>query len=387
MLAKQEFEMTTRRTWRNWSFALPAPRALVALAAGALLSGCAALPGMRIDDRSAWFPETEPAAEALEYKLVPITPALIRAQPRPDSAADAEQALGTAATDYVYRIQPHDVLTIIVWDHPELTIPAGEFRSGEESGRLVRNDGTIFFPYAGVVPVAGLTVDEVRRLLADRLDRVIQNPQVDVRVAAYRGHRAYVTGQVQQPGVLPLTDVPLTVLDAVNSVGGFAEQADRRVAYLTRDGVRHVIDLAALYQRGDLRQNFVLQHGDVLNIPDNQDSKVFVLGEVGQQSPVYPGVRGLTLAEALAQAEGIDLTTADTTGVYVVRGTLEANAPVTVYRLDASNATAMILADSFQLQPRDVVFVSTAPLARWNRVVDQILPTVQTLWQTRQLTR
>lgn len=357
---------------------------LLVLAAAMLLSGCAVLPGMRVKD-SAFFREPEPEAAELEYKLVPITPAVIREQPRQPSIGDIERALQVATDDYVYRIQPRDVLTIIVWEHPELTIPAGEFRPNEEYGRLVREDGTIFFPYAGILHVAGLTLEEVRRLLVERLDRVIQNPQVDVRVAAYRGQRVYVTGQVLKPGVLPITDVPMTVLDAVNSVGGFTEKADRRIAYLTRNGVRYPIDLVALYERGDVRQNYLLRSGDVLNVPDNQASKIFVLGEVGQQTPVFPGTAGLSLAEAIAQAAGIDVTAADTTGVFVIRGAPEPDAPITVYRLDASNATAMILADRFQLQPRDVVFVSTAPLTRWNRVVSQILPTVQTLWQTDRL--
>jgi len=361
-------------------------RGLPALLALALLSGCAALPGMTVADRSAWFPETEPDTPAIPYKVIPITADVIRAQPRPGlPRQEPPPPLHRETGDYAYRIQPHDVLTIIVWEHPELTIPAGEFRPDEEFGRLVREDGTIFFPYAGLLKVAGLTLEEVRRLITERLERVIQNPQVDVRVAAYRGQRVYVTGQVTKPGILPITDLPMTVLDALNSVGGFTAEADRRTAYLTRDGIRYPIDLVALYQRGDLRQNYVLRHGDVLNVPDNDENKVFVIGEVGQQAPVVPDIDGLTLAEALARSEGIDLSAADTTGIFVIRGGPDESEPVTVYRLDASNATAMILADRFQLQPRDVVFVSAAPLTRWNRVISQILPTVQTLWQTDRL--
>lgn len=293
------------------------------------------------------------------------------------------------AEDYHYRVQPRDILSVIVWEHPELSIPTGEFRSAEESGRLVREDGTIFYPYAGIVQVGGLTVEQIRRLLVERLEPLIQNPQVDVRVAAFRSQRAYVTGQVRQPGVLPITDVPLSVLDAINGAGGLDEEANRARAYLLRDGRTHPVDLNALYDEGDIGENYLLRHGDVLNVPDNFDNKVFVLGEVGVQSPVYLHRGKLSLAEAITHAEGIDLDRADTAGVYVIRGETNAQGELQpkAYQLDARSPVALVLADAFPLQARDVVFVSTAPLSRWNRVVSQILPTVQAIWQTRQLTR
>lgn len=338
-----------------------------------------------MDESSTWFPSSvsDSSATTLKYRLIPITPDILKKQTK--LVDHSLPTLSTSTEDYVYRVQPRDVLNIIVWEHPELTTPAGEFRPGEEQGRLVREDGTIFYPYAGIVKVAGLTVEEIRQKLVKRLKRFIQDPQVDVRVSAFRSQRVYVTGRVAKPDVLPITDVPLTVLDAINQVGGFSDQANRRVAYLTRDDQRHRIDLIALYEHGDMHQNVVLRDQDVLNIPDNLDNKVFVLGEVGEQAQVYIDITGLTLAEAIAQVKGFDLRTADTRGVYVIRGVPDGE--LTVYQLDASRATAMMLADGFELQPRDVVFVSTAPLARWNRVIEQILPTVQSLWQTRQLTR
>jgi len=84
----------------------------------------------------------------------------------------------------------------------------------------------------------------------------------------------------------------------------------------------------------------------------------------------------LTLAEALADVEGIDQASAS--GVfYVIRGRYERP---TVYRLDASSADALLLAVQFPMRPADVVLVSTSELTRWNRVMSQILPTVQGLW-------
>ncbi|MFP3548711.1 hypothetical protein SB748_35570, partial [Rhizobium sp. SIMBA_035] len=66
---------------------------------------------------------------------------------------------------------------------------------------------------------------------------------------------------------------------------------------------------------------------------------------------------------------------------YVVRGR-DTSQP-TVFHLDASNASAMATADSFQLKPNDVVFVDTSSLVKWSRVISLILPTTQAAAATR----
>jgi polysaccharide export outer membrane protein len=98
----------------------------------------------------------------------------------------------------------------------------------------------------------------------------------------------------------------------------------------------------------------------------------------------------LTLAEAVAGAEGINLSTANTEQIYVIRGV-----PVEsedgprieprIYQLDASDATALLMADAFPMRPRDVVFVSTAEIVRWNRVMQQIAPTINAAFQIERL--
>src|SRR5690554_239548 len=133
----------------------------------AFLSGCAVLPGMKIDPDNAIA--SDRAAQDVEerFRLVPITADLVSSlelgRSGKASAAGPGAPVPVSEVDnYHYRIQPRDILNVIVWEHPELTIPTGEFRSAEESGRLVREDGTVFYPYAGVLQVAGLTIEQVR---------------------------------------------------------------------------------------------------------------------------------------------------------------------------------------------------------------------------------
>jgi polysaccharide export outer membrane protein len=276
------------------------------------------------------------------------------------------------------------VLSVIVWEHPELTIPAGEFRSAETTGYTVSPDGNIFFPHVGLLPVVGRTVDEIRSALTEKLSRFVRDPQLQVLVAAYRGKRAQVTGEVLQPSPVPITDVPLRVQDAIALAKGFTPEADQANVTLTRNGEVHQLDLLALYERGDTSQNWVLQDGDVVNVGDRSQNKVFVLGEVRKPSSLPMVKRRMTLADAIGSTEGLDPVFANPAEIFVFRGKYDAPE---IYRLDASSADALLLAAAFQLQPRDVVFVSTYNLGRFSRVVTQILPAVQTVWFTYDVAR
>lgn len=285
-----------------------------------------------------------------------------------------------------YLVGPRDVLTITVWEHPELTIPAGEFRSADSAGTIVGEDGTIFFPYAGVVKAAGRTVEQIRDELTQKLSRYIEQVQLDVRVATYKSQRVYVVGAVTKPGIQTLKDVPLTVLEAVNAADGVLPDKgdgtapDLRNVTLTRDGKPYSLNLLSLYEGGDMTQNVLLKHLDVLNIPDSQFNKIFVLGETtsagtgqGRTRSVLMNKGRMTLTEAISEAGGPNQELADADRIFVFRGGMGRPA---IYMLDAKSPDAYILAERFPMEPRDIVFIDRAEGIRWNQIIAQIQPTV-----------
>jgi polysaccharide biosynthesis/export protein len=288
-----------------------------------------------------------------------------------------------------YRVGPRDILTITVWEHPELTIPAGEFRSAESAGTIVGEDGNIFYPYAGVIKAAGKTVEEIRDQLTKKLSIYIEQVQLDVRVASYRSQRVYVVGEVKAPGIQLVKDIPLTVLEAINSAGGLSPDADSRNITLTRNDKTYKINLLSLYEGGDLSQNIPLEHGDVLNVPDRQFNKIFVLGESNIVNSFVNGTNStqrsrsvfmdkgrMTLTEALSDGGGLNQETADAARIFIFRGGI---GKPEIFHLDAKSPDALLLADRFPLQPRDIVFVDRTEGLRWNQIINQIQPTATLL--------
>lgn len=341
----------------------------------------------------------ESADSAVEIRVQPITAGLVAQQ------AATKPALSTLAgavpSTYLYRVGIGDVLDISIPSIASVpfsttsTTPYPATRE-QDRGFTVAPDGTIYLPYVGAVKVQGATIREVQDQVVKELSRFIKTPQVSVSVTQFRSQKVLVAGQVPKPGYLPVTDVPLTLLGALTAVGSTPqlrsdlvarpvtgspqqvqiESGDYRRVQLTRGGQTENFDVAALLKGGDMRQDPLLQDGDSIYVSPVQRNYVYVLGEVRQPALLEIVERRTSLAEVLMASGGVNQLTAKAERVYVIRGKLDRP---DVFQLNANQADALLLADAFLLQPRDVVYVAEANISRWNRFLGQLTPTLQQL--------
>ncbi|WP_322061717.1 polysaccharide biosynthesis/export family protein [Paraburkholderia sp. J63] len=362
------------------------------------LGGCAMAPGMTFSPPKGDATQSADAATGASVpdsmvakgivgapsgQLVEITGELVskEALARPKGIpTDVEKLFGTPKP---YEIGPGDVLSIVVWDHPELNMPTMSSGSTDSasgatsvaSGYTVDTNGFIQYAYIGPLKVEGLSEMGVRDVLAGKLAKYVRQPQVTVRIETYRSKRVYMDGEVKTPGVEVLNDRPMTLPEAINRAGGFTSNADRSRVAVTRGDTTVDVDMPAMIRKGFNPDRIILHNGDLVRVYAQSDSKVFVVGEVERPGGVMFNNGRMSLNEALGNAGGISQASGDASQVYVVRGR-DTGKPV-VFHLDASNAAAMATADGFELKPNDVVFVDTSALVKWSRVISLILPTTQ----------
>ncbi|MDT4855609.1 putative polysaccharide export protein, PEP-CTERM sytem-associated [compost metagenome] len=267
-----------------------------------------------------------------------------------------------------------------MWDHPELTAPSGPQQQIEANGRLVRPDGTLFYPYAGSVEAAGKTIEELRALIASQLTRVVAEPQVDVSVLRFASQKVLLSGAFGKTGPVPVTNTPLNLLDAVGQGGVQASAADISGLVLKRDGREYVVDLDTLNRKDSVLHNIYLKDGDQLHLPYNDNKKVYVLGEVASARSLFFKGSSMNLTDALGTVGGLRQETSSGKEVYVIRGVDDLQRDVAkVYQLNLKSPSAFILAEHFKLQPQDVVYVGPADVTRWNRFISQVFPTASLL--------
>lgn len=327
-------------------------------------------------DGSVTFPVTEDGQRALEenVEIIRLDDRNIAQFTRPARPFQATRL--QAGRGWDYRVGTGDILSVIVFDHPELTLPAGPQRTAAESGFRVQADGTFFYPFVGQVTASGRTPEEIRAELTTRLAEFIPRPQLEIRVAEFNSQVVVVSGEVRTPNRQRLTTAPLTLAEAVNAAGGLTERADARNVTLQRGGVVYSVDLQGFLSAGIRQNNPVLRDGDVVNVPRREALEAYLLGEIRRPDVIDLSQDTITLTQAITRRGGINELRADARGIFVFRS---GQPRVRVFQLDISSPTGILLGTRFTLEPGDVIYITRSPLQRWNDTISRLLPTVRAI--------
>jgi len=197
-----------------------------------------------------------------------------------------------------YRLGAGDVVRILVYQNPDLTLEA-----------RVSESGVVSFPLLGNVRIGGLGVSEAEKLIADGLKsgNFVKQPQVTLTLLQVKGNQASVLGQVNRPGRYPIETADMRLTDLLATAGGVASTGgDLLVLSGTRNGkpFRVEIDLPSVFSADQNRANDVLiQNGDVLWV--DRSPLVYIYGEVQRPGPMRLE-RGMTLMQVLAVGGGLN---------------------------------------------------------------------------------
>jgi polysaccharide export outer membrane protein len=187
-----------------------------------------------------------------------------------------------------YTLGPNDVIQVMVMRHPEVS---GEY--------VINQEGKIQYEFVGDIFVSGMSKEEASEVIVQALSEYIVSPEVTVKISQYNSKIVYVVGEVFNPGKIYMRGDTITVREALIQAGlprlsGITKKS--RLITPSDDGrpKRKMINVYALLYEGDLRQNTVMQPGDVLYIPPTFLTRVMrvispVAAPVGQAAGVRVG--------------------------------------------------------------------------------------------------
>ena len=367
---------------------------LLVLASALGLSGCSI--------NSLWLPSAGPSVEQVRtlnkdrdplrlegIQLIEVNDAIARkllAGRRQSLFSDSFAEV--AKTGFV--VGAGDVIEVSVWEAP----PALLFGSGAMDSRstaaptrvtsfpeqMVNSDGAVNMPFAGQVPAAGRTPQQIEAEVVRRLQGKANQPQVLVRVIRNMSSNVTVVGEVAASTRMPLTARGERLLDALAAAGGVRQPVNKMTLQVTRGNQVQALPLDLIIR--DPKQNIVLMAGDIVTAL-HQPLSYTVLGATGKNEELSFEAQGISLTQALARAGGLQDARADARGVFVFRFE-EANAlewtgkvvttpdgkvPV-IYQIDLKDAASFFVAQSFPVNNRDVLFVSNAPAAELQKFLN-----------------
>lgn len=359
-------------------------RTLVYIAISLLFTGCVLTSGLQTYDLPAKGQfSTEQGAIISVVQLtqdnMPTAPTQIEQSPEQIQQLFRNQ-------HSIYTLSPGDILSIQLWAYPELTPPIPiDSSSVKTAGYAIDPQGYIQLPLIGRTLIAGKTLAEANRYLRNQFARYLKRPDVVVRVISYEGRRYYVNGQVLKSGQYTLNDQPISVYTALGMAGGVdSKTGDNRNVQLIREGMVYNLNVIQLEKQGLSLHNLLIQPNDTLFVNTKQDQKLYVMGESNRSKAVELRDQGMSLSDVLGESEGVNPYSASSARIFVMRTNLTDRVS-TLYHLNLSSIGNLALANQFQMQKNDIVYIDATGLTRWQRVVNQIIPFSSVLYSINQL--
>lgn len=358
----------------------------------AALSGCASV-GSSGPSTGRVMKAGQQSIEAAGIRIIDLTGAVSR------RVADANQQLlfsrelGFGAAEPT-TIGAGDVLDISIVEAPPAVLFSGSMSAAQlpseaavrpttvSSGlslpqQMVDLNGRISVPFAGSIQAAGLTPSQIEREIVARLRGKAHDPQAIVRRSVNASSTVTVLGDVGQSGRIPITSKGERLLDVLATAGGARQSVSKSVVQITRGARSITLPLGRVVSDGG--ENIILQPNDVVTVY-YQPFTFTVLGATGTNAEVPLEGTVVSLSQALGRIGGLQDSRADIRGVFVfrfedakaldplllagVRTTREGKVPV-IYRVDLKNPATLLVAQTFPIKNKDVVYVANAPLAEF----------------------
>ncbi len=366
-----------------------------------MLAGCSSYP--------AWLSASGPSVqEVMEQDGTTSSPVSVvditNAVAHQVSAAEKREYFAEVFPDLQtvgYRVGPGDVLEVSIWEAP----PAALFgsatldpRQGAAISRvttlpeqMISHEGQINVPFVGAISVSGKSSQQIEGEIARRLVGKANQPQVMVRVIRNSTSNVTVVGEVAQSQRVPLTAKGERLLDAIAAAGGVRQPVNKVTVQLTRGAKVASMPLERLVQTP--LDNVSLAPGDVVTV-NYQPLSFTVLGAANKNEEINFEAQGISLAQALARAGGLQDNRADARGVFVFRfedplalapelrsgpHTADGRIPV-IYRMNLKNPSIFLVAQSFPVRNKDVLYVANAPAAELQKFMNILTSSVLTAY-------
>jgi protein involved in polysaccharide export with SLBB domain len=270
---------------------------------------------------------------------------------------------------YYYSIGSGDVINIAITDIDDI-----------DGSYTISPSGDVTIPYVGQVVISDKTKEEAQEFINNVLKSFYQEPETIVKIEQYNSAYVYITGAINRPLSILLSEQPLKIIDALIKAGYIKDQKSYvKTALLRRNNEVFEIDLYELLNKNNTDLDIYLRKDDVLHVSESDTDQAYAFGEFTTSGPISV-YKDLTLTELLA-TKGINKATAKTKSIYVLREDLTKFLHVDIYTINLNNPAAFIAANNFYILPNDIVFIPQTKLVKWNNVITLLTPS-ETLFKT-----